>query len=552
MDIVTDVLVIGAGTAGLRSAIAAADQGVSVLLISKSEIEKSGTTNADVAEMAGFNAAQANNDYEIDLHYQDMVNAGQEVVDKELAMVVAQNAPSVMKELQDWGVAFEEEEGTLFTFQSCFSSYPRTHVIKGHGRQIAVSLRSEVSKRKNISILTGATIVGLLRGDFQCIGAYGVLHGEELTVHAKATILASGGCGMAFKRSFSPPDVAGGAYEMAYSAGAVIQNIEFMQIGIGFSHPLVNIFNGYLWQGHPVLTDAGGNEIFSRMLPKGVTANDVYDAHVWHFPFSSKDNSKYLEIAINRTIAQGLGSPNGGVHADLRHMDDAYIANLSHDTGIAHMWPLARDFLRNRGVDLLKETVEVACFQHAMNGGVKIDHHSESTLPGLYAVGECAGGPHGADRLGGNMFVTSLVYGRIAGEHAAKRSMQVSSLPGMDVASVEEQQKKYASMRKRVDISPLLSELQDKAQSSLLVDRTERGLEEMLQFSETVEDTIASASEGKLPETKIYDLLSIAKTTWLISKSALERKESRGSHHRSDYPDKDARFDRIIEQVIRS
>ncbi|WP_320122361.1 FAD-binding protein [uncultured Sphaerochaeta sp.] len=549
MDIVTDVLIIGAGTAGLRSAIAAADQGVSVLLISKLEIEKSGTTNADVAEMAGFNAAGAGNEYEIELHYQDMVNAGQNALDKDLAMIVAQNAPSAMKELQDWGVAFEEENGKLFTFQSCFSSYPRTHVIKGHGRQIAVSLRREVLKRKNISILTNATIIGLLRGDSQCVGAYGVLHGEKFTIHAKSTILASGGCGMAFKRSFSPSDVTGSAYEMAYSAGAVIQNIEFMQIGIGFSHPLINIFNGYLWQGHPILSDTHGNEIFSKVLPKGITPENVFDAHVWHFPFSSRDTSKYLEIAINRTIAQGLGSANGGVYVDMRHMNDAYIGKLSNDSGIAHMWPLAKNFLRTRGVDLLTQTAEVACFQHAMNGGIKIDQKSESTLSRLYAVGECAGGPHGADRLGGNMFVTSLVFGRIAGEQAAKKSKQISFLPEIDSASQEEREGKQMYLHKHLNVLPLLRELQERAQNSLLVDRTEGGLEQMLQFSEAVEDIVMSSPDGKTLETRNYDLMSIAKTTWLISKSALERKESRGSHHRSDYPKKNDKFNRIIEQV---
>lgn len=336
---------------------------------------------------------------------------------------------------------------------------------------------------------------------------------------------------------------------MAFQAGAVIQNLEFMQIGIGFSYPLVNIFNGYLWQGHPVLTDKTGKEIFSKILPEDVTPNDVFDAHVWHYPFSSRDNSKYLEIAINKAISKGLGSENGGISVDMRHMTDSYVANLSKDSGISHMWPLARDFILSRGVNLLDQKVEVACFQHAMNGGIKIDQHAESTIPGLYAVGECAGGPHGADRLGGNMFVTSLVFGKIAGENAANQSKKIQTLPEADLHSKEELIHKYELMYKKVDFKGVLKELQQKSQNSLLVERTQDGLEEMIIFSQSVNNILESAPTSKVLEPKNYDLLSIAKTTWLISKSALERKESRGSHHRSDYPTKDLKFNHIIEQV---
>lgn len=547
MVIDTDVLVVGAGTAGLRAAIAAADGGVRVLLVTKKPLDYSGVTNADVAEMAGFNAGK--NDAEIELHYQDIVDAGQHVVNESLARIVAENAPLALSEMLEWGVPYEKTDNNeLFQFKSCFSSYPRTHVVPGHGRNIAEVLRREVLQRKSIKILTAATIIGLLTGDGSCVGAWGMLGDELITINAKATILATGGGGLAFARSFSPTDVTGAAYEMAWQAGAVIQNIEFMQIGIGISHPLVNIFNGYLWQGIPILQDGNGDEIFSSVLPEGLSHLDVFESHLWHYPFSTRDDSKYLEIAINRAITAGRGAENGGIELDLRHMSDEYVASLDQSSGISHMWPLARNYLRSRGVDLLSETVEIACYQHAMNGGVKIDENGESTIPGLYAVGECAGGPHGADRLGGNMFVTSLIFGKIAGAHAAHQSLQKKTLPTWDSESVTNRAEKEALLRSQVDTQGMLRKLQEMAQNSLLIDRTEEGLDEVITFTESIQKTLRDAPLSDVMESTTYDLSSIARTAWLIANSAKQRKESRGSHHRADYPELDSAFNAIIEQ----
>lgn len=546
MIVQTDVLVIGAGTAGLRSALAASDGGAQVLVVSKKPLQQSGVTNADVAEMAGFNAGDGERG--IELHYQDIIDAGQHVVDPQLARVVAEGAPQILNEMIGRGVPFEREDGKLFIFKSCFSKTARTHVVPGHGSSIAAALRDDAATRPNISVLAGVTIIGLLKGDGVCTGAWGLLNDELVSIHAKATILASGGGGLAFERSFSPSDVAGGAYEMAWDAGAVVQNLEFMQIGVGISHPLINIFNGYLWQGRPTLIDGMGQEIFSSVLPKGLTAHDVFDSHIWHYPFSTRDDSKYLEIAINRAVSSGRGAAHGGITLDMRHMSDAYVASLDQISGIGHMWPLARDFLRRRGVDLLSQTVEVACFQHAMNGGVKIDVNGQSTIEGLYAVGECAGGPHGADRLGGNMFVTSLIFGKIAGAHAAERAQRVSRIAPIDQESRQRIDQKSEVVRRQIEPDTLLKGLQHLNQQSLLVDRTEEGLTRVIEYTESIQREIEQAPTADVPNVRVYDLMSIARTSWLIAQSAQKRKESRGSHHRADYPNIDSTFNAIIEQ----
>lgn len=547
MKLKYDVLVIGSGVAGLRSALEAGRSGASVLLVSKKEIRQSGTTNAEVAEMAGFNASPDGSDEGIQSHYDDIIDAGQDVLYPELARVVAEGAPLVKAELLEWAVPFEQSENGLFTFQSCFSRSARTHVIKRHGTEMAIALFNAVKSQPTIKILSGVTIIGLSTNDNVCTGAYGLYNNEPIEIQAKGTILATGGGGLAFERSFSPSDVVGSGYTLAWDADATLVNMEFMQIGVGFSHPLINIFNGYIWQGEPPLTDKNGDDVLASILPAEISKNAVYDSHRWHYPFSSRTISKYLEISIDKAINENRGSVNHGVHVDLRHMDDTYLRSLSNDGGIAHMWPLARDYIKSRGLDLLTQSAEVAVFQHAFNGGVKIDRNAESTIKGLYAVGECAGGPHGADRLGGNMFVTSLVFGKIAGKNAASRAQRMNHFLEEDLLSIEQKANQFNRMKRTINYPRLLSILQAHAQRHLLVNRSQAGLEEMIACSAEIVDEVNNSPAQPGYQSETFDILSLATTTRLLGTSALARKESRGSHYRADYPQTDPVYSHVLE-----
>ena len=264
MNKTVDVLIIGAGGAGLRAAIAAADRGVSVLLTSKANVACSGATSYPVAEMAGYNAGDISIPLDVQKHYDDIVKAGQGMADHHLAAIVAARAPETIQELEGWGVHFEHENGGYYVFKSCFSSTPRTHVIKKHGIPIIHALKQQLDLRQNVEILDGITLMGLLIQDGCCVGAYGYTHGEMVYISAKAVILATGGCGQAFERNMNPPDVTGDGYAMAYLAGAELVNMEYLQIGMGFSKPVVNIFNGYIWEARPKLWDKDGQDILSE------------------------------------------------------------------------------------------------------------------------------------------------------------------------------------------------------------------------------------------------------------------------------------------------
>ena len=206
---------------------------------------------------------------------------------------------------------------------------------------------------------------------------------------------------------------------LAYESGARLVNMEFMQSGIGFSHPLMNIFNGYIWAAHPLLTNSEERDFLEKYIPDSMQLEYVMDEHRKHFPFSSSDDSKYLEIAIQKEIRAGRGGRHGGIIADLRHMKDDYICHVPDDCRLHHMWPVARNHMKDKGVDLLTQKVEINVFAHAINGGVCIDAEGGTSLPGLYAAGSGRrsswSGPPGR-----NMMVTCQVFGKIAGTNAAK------------------------------------------------------------------------------------------------------------------------------------
>lgn len=534
----TDVLVIGGGMAGCRAAIAAADYGGSVVLATKMPLNNGGASTFPVAEMAGYNAGDPDIPGDVEKHYEDIVNAGQGMANPILAQILAENAPGTIAELEKWGVVFEKEGDGYYIFKSCFATSPRTHVIRGHGEPIVKAMSGQIQLRSNINVADDLTVLELDVRDGRCCGAWAIkTDGTFVHISAGAVVIASGGATQVFTRNLNPKDVSGDGYALAYDAGAELINMEFMQSGIGFSHPIVNMFNGYIWAAHPKLHNNLNEQFLGKYLPKGMTQEHVMDEHRRHFPFSSSDDSKYLEVGIQKEIRAGGGSPNRGIYADLRHLTDDYIRSINDDCGLHHMWYIARDYMREKGVDLNSQIVEIAVFAHAINGGVNIDESASSTLPGLYAAGEAAGGPHGADRLGGNMMVTCQVFGKIAGENAAKWAAQNKAAT---YSNMQPSEKIMQILHKRLNNEILIKELQEINQNNLLVCRSEESLSRVLQFTEDAAHELETAKTQDGVDTDNFRLYAMLLSSRLMAKAALQRKESRGSHFREDYPQKDS------------
>jgi fumarate reductase (CoM/CoB) subunit A len=537
----TDVIIVGGGGAACRAAIAAGDSGARVAMVVKGRLGKCGATAYKVAEVAGFNVADGQVDPEDspEKHYDDIMAAAYGMADPHLAQIVAEEAPLALKSLEGWGVPFERDGQKYLEFRCCFATRPRTHVIKGHGEPIIRALVRELERRR-VPVYEDSLVTNLFLQDGECIGV-GILDGpgHYRTCAAGAVVLATGGAGQLFKRNLNPPDICGDGYTLGYEAGADLINMEFMQAGIGISHPIMNLFNAWVWTAHPQLTNAAGKPFLSDYLPAGLSQEEVMDVHSRHFPFSSSDNSRYIEIAVQTELTEGRGTHEDGINLDLSRMTDQYLESLPPDSAFRKMWPITREYLLDRGVDVTHQPVQAACFAHAINGGLRIDAHGATTIPGLYAAGEVAGGPHGADRLGGNMLVTCQVFGARAGSCAAgyARKKTQESVPAPLAAA--EERRLHASCGKAIraqELQELKDDLQSAAQSGLLIRRSQQGLRSFLNTVAAIRGEIDRAPDSDRYSWEVWELDSLLRVGEIMARAALLRRESRGSHFRVDFP----------------
>jgi fumarate reductase (CoM/CoB) subunit A len=544
-EIRTDVLVVGSGGAALRAALDAQAGGAHVTVAIKGEFGRSGATFHSVAEVGAFNVPDGAGDPEDspEVFLNDMMVAGRDMSDARLSAILAGEAQDALAYLESYGVVFEratgEQRAPYLTFKACFSSKPRSHVIKDHFKPIVKALGREATRR-GLRALDRMMIVDLIVRDGECLGAVAMdRDGGVVAIRAKATILTTGGASQLFRTNLYPSDITGDGYAMAHRAGAHLVNMEFMQAGVSILDPFVNLFGNYLWDAAPNLTDRDGRPLLDDYLPEGISRDAVIDTKQGHFPFSSSDISRYVEISIQKAINEGRGTEKGGVMLDFRDSDMATIL-ADHSRSIARMWPLTYDWYKERGTDLLKDQVQVTCSAHAINGGLRIDAHAQSNIQGLFGAGEVAAGPHGADRLGGNMSVTCQVFGARAGRAAAIRARAVDH---REIADPLETSEAIAMRQPRSgdhDLAALRAKLQDAANRNLLIIRDETGLQAMAAECTELRGQLAAARiETADDSVRAIELLNLISVGELMATAALHRRESRGSHYREDFPTTD-------------
>ncbi len=527
MEIVeTGVLIVGGGGAAARAALEASDKGARVLMAVKGRLGHSGATVYPVSLYGTFQAYDGDDPGDsIDCHYQDILAAAQGACDPKLARILADESPASLKLLEDYGVPFQRlADGRHFTYIGCFATRPRSHRVVGHGEPIMAALTEQIRKR-DIRIEENVLVERLLVQDGRCIGAVAVSSERRRVVYlAKAAVLATGGAGQLFKANLNPRGITGDGYLMAYRAGAELINMEFMQTGIAIVHPLT-LLSPWTWAFQPTLVNDRGEEFLPRYLPANLDPQQVFAAKT-HFPFSSRDDSKYLEIAILQEMRQGRDA-----FFDLRQskrLEDFKKTEL-------YNWLLAR------GLDMATERAQISVYGQAINGGVLINEDAASTLPGLYAAGEVAGGAHGADRLGGGMLSNCQVFGARAGTHAARyaqsvpapmlRTETIADLPdgASETGGEVPESKKIADLKK--NIRTLMFD-------SLLIERNRehlsRALTELDSISRQLDGMVA---ESPSPAWDALELRSLIDIGNIMVSSALYRDESRGSHYRSDCPE---------------
>lgn len=547
-----DVVVVGGGGAGLRAAYEAAAQGASTILVLKGRLTRSGATAFGVAELAGFSVPDGAVDPldSPDVHFDDIMRVGQGCNDRRLVRILVDEAISAAQDLERWGIEFvmDPNTGRPLVAMGDFASRPRNRKIYHHGKPITEVLAREI-ERLGVRVLEHNAVLGLLNSG---AGVEGVLCADEngviREIRAGATVLATGGAGQLFERSLMPPDITGDGYAWGYRNGAALVNMEFMQAGFGTVKPSLNIVLPWYWALLPRFTSFDGQDILEGVLPAGVDAALAMKTKVKHYPFSTSDVSKWLEIAAKRAIDEQLVPDSGCFLLDLRNVDQSL---LPPGGDLSVMWPISKDWMKRKRMDVDAQPLEIGLFGHSINGGLVITGNCETTVPNLLAVGETAGGPYGADRLGGNMLLTCQVFGRRAGSRAAELGM---SRRGRGQRIDRPALHHLDGRGGREDVREVKRRIRSVMSRHVLIVRSAESLARAAdELGAIRESVLAGRFQVETPGHAVemneaWNLLDVGEV--MVAAASL-RNETRGSHFRSDCPYTDPEWDCPVQVSLR-
>ncbi|MEU4700149.1 FAD-dependent oxidoreductase [Nonomuraea dietziae] len=529
-----NVLVIGSGAAGLRAAIAAADAGCEVLVVGK----RARTDAHTVLAAGGINAVLGTRDPEDSWqqHFADTFKEGYGLGDPAMIEILVREAPDAVRELADWGAPFSRlPDGRLDQRFFGAHTYRRT-CFAGDWTGRAV-LETLARRSEGIPMRESFYVTELLHADGECFGAFGfdLDTGVRTAIYADAVVLAAGGHTRLWRRSSSRRDEnTGDGMSLALLAGCRLADLELVQFHpSGMTHP--EEIAGTL------VTEAVRGEGGRLYNALGERFMSGYDPE--RMELSTRDR---VALACYTEITSGRGGPNGGVFLDISHLDKAVI--------LERLSRMYRQFLDHQLLDISTTPMEVAPTAHYSMGGVVVDAETTATdLTGLYAAGEVTAGVHGANRLGGNSLAETIVFGRRAGQAAAAwaRDRTTIKRPAAVVAAANE---RLASVIKRGDefARPLQRDLRDLMWERCGVVRDEDGLKQALTGIDALTDRaqqvdVSPTAEGHADLAHLLDLqasLLVAKATVL---GAIARRETRGCHNRSDYPELDEALTKTLE-----
>ena len=520
-----DVLVIGAGGAGLRAAIEALAQGVSVGVVSKSLLGKAHTVMAEGGIAASMAHVDTKDDWRV--HFGDTMRGGKFLNNWRMAQLHAQEAPERVRELEHWGAIFDRTpDGNILQRAFGGHTYKRLcHVGDRTGLEMIRTLQDR-GVQMGFDVYMECTIVRLLTDAGRCVGAIGYWReqGRFVVFKAKSVIMATGGIGKAWPITSNSWEYTGDGMALAYEAGAELLDWEFVQF-----HP-----TGMVWppgvQGI-LVTEAVRGEGGILRNSKGERFMEKYDPQ--RMELSTRD---VVARSIYTEVKQGRGTEHGGAYLDISHKPAEYVKKK--------LPSMYHQFKELADVDITKGPMEVGPTCHYVMGGIRVDADiAQSTLPGLFAAGEAAAGLHGANRLGGNSLSDLLVFGRRAGLAAAKHA-KATSAPIIDVAQVDAAEKyALAPFQRQGGENPyaIHRDLQKTMQSLVGIFREredlEKALVELQELNERWTHTSVEGSRLFNPGWHLaLDLKSMLTISEAVARCALLREESRGAHSRIDFP----------------
>jgi succinate dehydrogenase / fumarate reductase, flavoprotein subunit len=577
-----DVLVIGAGGAGLRAAIEASAAGAKVAVLSKSLLGKAHTVMAEGGVAAAMGNVDDRDNWKV--HFADTMRGGQYLNNPRMAEIHAREAPARVRELEAWGALFDRTaDGRILQRNFGGHRYPRlAHVGDRTGLEMIRTLQDH-GIHQGIDFHMETTVATLLRGGRNGEGgvvgvvAYDRERGGAMVFTAGAVVLATGGIGRAFEITSNSWEYTGDGLALAYDAGADLIDMEFVQF-----HPTgmvwppsvrgILVTEGVRGEGG-VLRNREGRRFMFDDIPENYrnqTADNEDEG--WRYCQGDKTARRPPELltrdhvarCIVREIREGRGSPHGGVFLDI-----SWIASRIADAP-AHIKKklpsMYHQFKELAGIDITKEPMEIGPTTHYMMGGVRVDAETQmSTVPGLFAAGECAAGLHGANRLGGNSLSDLLVFGKLAGEHAAafaRRSKAAAAgAPASDAASADSAQIEaaVAALYAPFDRPPAVAgdgpyQIQRKLQTMMqaqvgIVRRHDDMTNALAGIAALRAEAAAVGATGNRQYNPgwhtVLDLQSMLIVSEAVTRAAIERQESRGAQFRDDHPAKDDAFGKV-------
>ncbi|MEI9813559.1 MAG: fumarate reductase/succinate dehydrogenase flavoprotein subunit [Acidobacteriota bacterium] len=558
-----DVLVVGAGGAGLRAAIEASNAGAKTGVVTKSLLGKAHTVMAEGGMAAAMGNADDRDNYRV--HFADTMRGGQYLNNCNMAMHHAKEAPARVKELEAWGAIFDRtKDGRINQRNFGGHRYPRlAHVGDRTGLELIRTLQDH-GIHQGMEVFAETTIVKLLMDGNRCAGAfaYDRERGRFMVFHAKAVVLATGGVGRSFRVTSNSWEYTADGQALAFQVGATLLDMEFVQF-----HPTgmvwppsvkgILVTEGVRGEGG-VLKNKDGKRFMFDDIPdnyKPQTADNPEEG--WRYTQGDKSARRPPELltrdhvarCINREVKAGRGSPHGGVFLDIAWIKEKLPDAEAH---IKRKLPsMYHQFKQLADLDITKEPMEVGPTTHYMMGGIQVNADSQMTsVPGLFAAGECAAGLHGANRLGGNSLSDLVVFGKRAGEYAARYAKE-NGATTIQKGEIDDIAKWALSPFERgaAGENPftIQSELQDIMQNLVGIVRVESEMQEAIEKIEALRKRAVKAGitgniEYNTGWHTALDLDNMLAISDMIAKAGLERKESRGGHFRDDFPDKSAEW----------
>ncbi len=528
----TDVLIIGSGGAGSRAAIEVDDAGLKAIIVSKGLSFRSGCTG--MAE-GGYNAVfkTVDKDDSIEAHMQDTLKGGSYLNDKKLVDILVNESPKRLIDLENYGALFDRQESGLIDQRPFGGQTYRRTCYQGDrtGAELLNALKEEIIKR-DIECIEEVMITSLITDNDQVIGATGLNLKDSSLIYfkAKSIILASGGAGQLFPVTSNTSQKNGDGFAIAYRAGADLIDMEQIQF-----HPTgmvapeskkgVLVTEAVRAEGGKLI-NKDGERFMSRYAPEKME-------------LATRD---VVARSIYSEIIEGRGTENGGVYLDISHLDDDYI-DEKLETMVLQF--------ENVGVDIKHGPIEVAPTAHHFMGGLKIDTDGSTSLKNLFGAGEVCGGVHGANRLGGNALADTQVFGKISGESASEACKNTELKT--DEEQVNKEASRIESLIKDGSIKPkeFKNRIKKLMWEKVSIVRDEKtlneALKELLEMQKELDNlSVSDKKQYNSDLVTALEVINMVEICILTVKSAILRRESRGAHFRSDFPESNDEWKRSI------